>query len=758
VGMTGTSYNGTLPLAAATTGVEGLEAIIPIAPNTSYYHYYRSNGMVRNPGGWVGEDVDYLFDYISSGLPATRVYCRANIREGLMKAQHDRVTGDYNAFWSSRDYLNQLDDLHAAVFMVHAFNDWNVVAEHSVRIYEALKGRGIPLMAYYHQGAHGGAPPLPLRNLWFSRFLYGIQNGVENDPKGWIVRSEAGACPVRQAAAIGDQSNTATLTVDNSSAFNRGLTLTIPQTNLSGTITNTTREILSIPNSSTLVLASAVATAAGQRVANGAIVSMGCSTTNPTPYGDYPNPAAAPVTLNLQAGGNTTAGGGLSLDTQSAATETFNDIVNCQAGGLTNLAAQTGNRLLYKSPVLTQPVHISGTPSVDIELAASKQAANLSITLVKLPWSGGSACNSSTQATSTSVITRGWADPKNHGNQFGTETPLTPGEFVDMSFQIEPDDQVIPAGSQIGLLIHSSDPEWTVRPAPGTQLTVDLSGTSITLPIVGGAAAFAAATGATPPTVSYTLDPAAPDGNNGWYVSPVTIDWSIDDGGAATATDGCVDETVSDEGDPLTRSCDATSVLGTDSVTATFRRDSTAPDVTVTGVIDGAVYVLGSEPTPGCSTSDSLSGVASDATLTVSGGPVVGSFTADCDDGTDNAGNAASASATYQVVYDFGGFGPPVAALNTAKAGSAVPVKFALAGFQGLDILAAGSPSFQQTDCTTGAPIGAPSATTTNEPLSYDDGQYKYVWKTNKNLAGKCGTLSVTLVDGTSHTSAFVLT
>lgn len=42
VGMTGTSYNGTLPLAAATTGVEGLEAIIPIAPNTSYYHYYLS--------------------------------------------------------------------------------------------------------------------------------------------------------------------------------------------------------------------------------------------------------------------------------------------------------------------------------------------------------------------------------------------------------------------------------------------------------------------------------------------------------------------------------------------------------------------------------------------------------------------------------------------------------------------------------------------------------------------------------------------
>src|SRR5688572_3215936 len=75
VGMTGTSYNGTLPLAAATTGVPGLEAIIPIAPNTSYYHYYRSNGLVRHPGGWLGEDIDFLYDFINSGHPGKREYC-----------------------------------------------------------------------------------------------------------------------------------------------------------------------------------------------------------------------------------------------------------------------------------------------------------------------------------------------------------------------------------------------------------------------------------------------------------------------------------------------------------------------------------------------------------------------------------------------------------------------------------------------------------------------------------------------------------
>src|SRR4029079_11666928 len=229
VGMTGTSYNGTLPISAATTGVDGLEAIIPIAPNTSYYHYYRSNGLVRNPGGWPGEDIDYLFDYINSGDPARRQYCIDTVREGLMKLRHDRTTGDYNDFWAGRDQLNQLANVKAATLMAHAFNDWNVVPEHSVRIAEALKGK-VPLQQYYHQGGHGAARPLGLRNRWFTRFLYGQQNGVENDPKAWVTR-EAAACPPRTAAVVGDQSNTATLTVANSGSLQVGMTLTIPQTN-----------------------------------------------------------------------------------------------------------------------------------------------------------------------------------------------------------------------------------------------------------------------------------------------------------------------------------------------------------------------------------------------------------------------------------------------------------------------------------------------------------------------------------------------
>ena len=132
--MTGTSFNGTIALAAATTGVDGLEAIIPIAPNTSYYHYYRSNGLIRHPFGYLGEDIDYLYDYVHSGPEGRRAHCDCAVRDEEMLKQFDRVNGDYNDFWAGRDYLNDIGPVKAAVLMAHAFNDWNVVPEHSVRI------------------------------------------------------------------------------------------------------------------------------------------------------------------------------------------------------------------------------------------------------------------------------------------------------------------------------------------------------------------------------------------------------------------------------------------------------------------------------------------------------------------------------------------------------------------------------------------------------------------------------------------------
>ena len=81
------------------------------------------------------------------------------------------------------------------------------------------------------------------------------------------------------------------------------------------------------------------------------------------------------------------------------------------------------------------------------------------------------------------VITRGWADLQNHSSMTEGEE-LNPGEFYEMTFELEPDDQIIPAGQKLGLMIFSSDRDFTLHPMPGTELTVDVDATYLEVPIV----------------------------------------------------------------------------------------------------------------------------------------------------------------------------------------------------------------------------------------------------------------------------------
>ena len=158
-------------------------------------------------------------------------------------------------------------------------------------------------------------------------------------------------------------------------------------------------------------------------------------------------------------------------------TETLVDDSSISGSSLARIGASK-HRLLYTTPALKAPVHVSGTPRLSIRLALSKPAANLSVWLVSLPWE-------SKAKTTSNLITRGWADPQNYKSLTESE-PLTPGKFYDMTFTLQPDDQVIPVGQKIGLMIFSSDQEFTLWPKAGTELTIDLDHTTLVLPVVGG--------------------------------------------------------------------------------------------------------------------------------------------------------------------------------------------------------------------------------------------------------------------------------
>ena len=388
VGMIGTSYNGTLPIGVASTGVEGLEAIVPVSAISSWYNYYRSNGAVRAPGGYQGEDLDVLADYVYTRFD--QEICQPVIDE--LRANQDRVTGDSSPFWDERDYLADAEKITAATLVAHGQNDWNVMTKNASDLYEALKANGVPHQLYLHQGGHGGNPNDTLLNRWFTRYLYDVENGVEQLPKAYVVREDR-----------------------------------------------------------TL-----------------------------TEYPEWPDPAMEQVKLKFSPAATADGVGGLAISRDgSRATENLVDDASIRANTLA--AAETSpNRLAYRTEALGEPLRLSGTPSVSLKLSVDRTKANLTALLVEYPATGA-----------PKIITRGWADVENRSSSAVTE-PITPGTAYGYDFDFEPKDYVFSAGSRIGVVIMSSDFEYTVRPAPGTELTLQPSASTVHLPLVGGMEALQA--------------------------------------------------------------------------------------------------------------------------------------------------------------------------------------------------------------------------------------------------------------------------
>ena len=157
VATTGLSYLGTMSNGLATTGVDGLEVIIAEAGISSWYNYYRENGLVTSPGGYPGEDFDSLDELTYSRNLLAGDFIRGNeahkasIEE--LKKNLDRKTGDYNQFWHDRNYLLNAKKVKAEVVFTHGSQDWNVKPLHVYQMFNALPSN-IKKHLFYHNGAH----------------------------------------------------------------------------------------------------------------------------------------------------------------------------------------------------------------------------------------------------------------------------------------------------------------------------------------------------------------------------------------------------------------------------------------------------------------------------------------------------------------------------------------------------------------------------------------------------------------------------
>jgi hypothetical protein len=193
--------------------------------------------------------------------------------------------------------------------------------------------------------------------------------------------------------------------------------------------------------------------------------------------------------------------------------------------------------------------------------------------------------------------------------------------------------------------------------------------------------------------------------------------------------------------------------------------DTVAPSVAISGVVNGSKYVVGTPLAPTCSANDSLSGLAAPCTLTITGGNSngVGPFTATAT-ATDIAGNTATATVHYDVVYGWQGFDQPIndtahqsgQSTSVFKAGSIVPAQFTLVNANGQVITPATAPQWL-------TPV---QGVATTEPVdesvyvvSDDSGtayrqagtQWKYNWKTPATGSGYYWRVGVTLDDGQTY-------
>jgi X-Pro dipeptidyl-peptidase len=183
-GMIGVSWDGTIANAVASTGVEGLKTIVPVAAISSWYDYTRSHGIP-----YYTEHVKFLHEYVSNFDSTT---CR-NLTPTL-QAKSDDTSGSYNNWWSVRDYRLDASKIKASVFVVHGLTDENVKTGQFGLWWDELTRHGVARRLFLHQGQHvepyssyGTNYTTPLL-AWFDHYLQGLDNGIPTAPQAIIQR------------------------------------------------------------------------------------------------------------------------------------------------------------------------------------------------------------------------------------------------------------------------------------------------------------------------------------------------------------------------------------------------------------------------------------------------------------------------------------------------------------------------------------------------------------------------------------------
>lgn len=432
IGMTGRSYLGTLQIAIATTGVAGLKTVVSEAAISSWYDYYREHGLVIAPEDCQGEDLDLLAETCQSNLLDSGDYIKIKPKYDEMQAnlleKEDRKTGQYSDYWENRNYRHHTDKINCSWISVHGLNDWNVKPKNVYKIWQKVKDLPVEHHLFLHQGPHYNMNNLvsidftDLMNLWFVHELLGSENN----------------------------------------AYNQWPTVMI-QDNLEADIWHDEEDW---------------SNDIGQEVVY-----------YPTDDAELQKDGNAKKKLAfLDLGGKEFKAAKIS---ESAWQDKF----------LAGDEKWAKPSLRFTTDEFIHPVTIVGRPEVKLRVSSSLNRGQISVALVEL----------GDRKRLTAVPKFLMRNGQELGFRFGTDTlqefvpdklshaklitkahmnlqnyadmqkpaAIEPGEFYDLSFELQPTYYKIPVGSKLCLIIYSTDQGMTKRPLEETTYTIDLAKTEI---------------------------------------------------------------------------------------------------------------------------------------------------------------------------------------------------------------------------------------------------------------------------------------
>ncbi|NEE00220.1 CocE/NonD family hydrolase [Phytoactinopolyspora halotolerans] len=426
--MVGKSWDGTVANGVAATGVDGLATIVPIAAISSWHQWYWHNGV-----HFQGHTALSLATSIQNGNQLPPFSECGGVRDELALGE---VTADpEHEFWTERDFIRDAENVKASVFIVHGTNDYNVKPVNYGAWWDALAAHDVPRKIWLSPVAHEKAFDfrrdewLDTIHRWFDHWLHGIDNGIMDEP---VADVEHG---------LGQWDTY--------------------QTWPGGTTT---------------------------------LLRLG------RPEGpDDPRPGVL----------------GLSRANVVPRTQSFVETRRPVNSVVQDGFAADERRLVFMTDELTEPVRISGSTSVSLRVTVDGADAGLSAYIVdygtaeRTDWSsGGGIRNLSTiscfgQGTATDtgcypdveratrtlpheVVARGWA----RASFVAGEDSLVPGSSYRMQWDIMTDDYVFEPGHRIGIVIAGVDTNIQSRFNFGNTVEVNLSGSHVRLPVVGGARAL----------------------------------------------------------------------------------------------------------------------------------------------------------------------------------------------------------------------------------------------------------------------------